>query len=185
MSLCLIILQVRLTSLSMMTSTETCGICQTALLVLVDEEEHHLALDSPATARVALGVVRVGECGHHFCRRDASKWLTKVRRHVLKTNASASAEWIVLLQSNACPLCRSPCDPSRQQPTADGSAATDSPADAPPTTFGGAPGRGQTPEQMMEMLQAMFGIAPGGQPNATAAREREAAEREDFSGMYS
>lgn len=57
------------------------------------------------------------------------------------------------------------------------------PADAPPT-LGADLLPSQTPEQMMDMLQAIFGVGGGGPPDA-AARQREEEERNSFSGMYS
>ncbi|KAL7416052.1 hypothetical protein BDY24DRAFT_439274 [Mrakia frigida] len=138
----------------------SCGICQIPLLTLVDEEEYHLALDSPATSRETLGVVTIGSCSHLFCRRDASKWLSK---------------------SNSCPLCRSPCDPSQQPPSADSPAAGTPPFEPP---FPGAPSLPPNQQQMMDMLQSMFGTGGGGTPDQ-AARQRDEEERESFSGMYS
>ena len=92
---------------------DACFICQTPFQILLDEEEHFLALDSPGTwrssrrlkppstnadisfpcapglpaaiATESLGVVRISRsCEHLFCRRDASRWLSKVRRVIFE-----------------------------------------------------------------------------------------------------
>jgi hypothetical protein len=69
-----------------------CPICLVPLLALVTEEEMALAMESPAHSIEDLGVTRLVQCGHHFCRRDISKWMRE--------------------GNTSCPTCRRPFDES-------------------------------------------------------------------------
>jgi len=66
-----------------------CPICFNPFLTILTEEEMALAMDSPAHPVEELGVTRLDQswqCGHLFCRRDISKWVTAGR--------------------DSCPMCR-------------------------------------------------------------------------------
>lgn len=94
---------------------ESCPICHVPLVALIAEEEHALAMDSPAHPTENLGVTKLSkswQCGHLFCRKDITKWIRD--------------------GNDSCPLCRqSLLDPSVQTRTE----RTHSPLDDPVEIF--------------------------------------------------
>ncbi|KAG5717169.1 hypothetical protein E4T56_gene10328 [Termitomyces sp. T112] len=67
----------------------SCPICITPYLAIIAEEEVALVMDSPAHPVEELGITRLSkpwQCGHIFCRRDISKWITEAH--------------------DSCPMCR-------------------------------------------------------------------------------
>jgi len=70
-------------------SDSLCPICLTPYNVILSEEELALAMDSPAHPIEELGVAKLAQswqCGHLFCRRDITKWITS--------------------GNDSCPMCR-------------------------------------------------------------------------------
>ncbi|KIM46225.1 hypothetical protein M413DRAFT_441298 [Hebeloma cylindrosporum] len=60
-------------------SDSSCSICFAPYLTILTEEEMALAMDSPAHPAEELGVTKLSQawqCGHLFCRRDITKWIT-------------------------------------------------------------------------------------------------------------
>jgi len=60
-------------------SDSLCPICLTPYNVILSEEELALAMDSPAHPIEELGIAKLArswQCGHLFCRRDITKWIT-------------------------------------------------------------------------------------------------------------
>jgi len=70
-------------------SDSLCPICLTSYNVILSEEELALAMDSPAHPIEELGIAKLAQswqCGHLFCRRDITKWITS--------------------GNDSCPMCR-------------------------------------------------------------------------------
>jgi len=70
-------------------SDSLCPICLTPYHVILLEEELALAMNSPAHPIEELGISKLAQswqCGHLFCRRDITKWITSGH--------------------DSCPLCR-------------------------------------------------------------------------------
>jgi uncharacterized Zn finger protein (UPF0148 family) len=66
-----------------------CPICLTPYNVILSEEELALAMDSPAHPIEELGIAKLAQswqCGHLFCRKDITKWITS--------------------GNDSCPMCR-------------------------------------------------------------------------------
>jgi len=68
---------------------EHCPICQETFLSVIASEEMAEAMDSPAVSQYDTGVTKLPSCGHHFCRKDISKWIISAKK-------------------DTCPACRSP-----------------------------------------------------------------------------
>ncbi|KAF8974316.1 hypothetical protein BDZ97DRAFT_11692 [Flammula alnicola] len=79
-------------------SDNFCPICFVPYLTILTEEEMASAMDSPAHPIEELGVTKLSQscqCGHMFCRRDISKWITSghascpmCRRHLVEEATS-------------------------------------------------------------------------------------------------
>jgi len=70
-------------------SDSLCPICLTPYNIILSEEELALAMDSPAHPIEELGIAKLAQswqCGHLFCRRDITKWITS--------------------GNDSCPMCR-------------------------------------------------------------------------------
>ncbi|GJE97163.1 RING domain-containing protein [Phanerochaete sordida] len=72
--------------ISLNEAESSCPICLNQFHTIATEEEMALAMDSPATPVQALGVTKLHDCGHIFCRKDIINWLDQGR--------------------NSCPSCR-------------------------------------------------------------------------------
>jgi len=60
-------------------SDSLCSICFAPYIAILSEEEMALAMDSPAHPIEELGLAKLAQswqCGHIFCRRDITKWIT-------------------------------------------------------------------------------------------------------------
>lgn len=76
-----------------------CPICLTPYDVILSEEEMALAMDSPAHPIEGIGIAKLAQswqCGHIFCRRDITKWITSghdscpiCRRRFLQQHSSS------------------------------------------------------------------------------------------------
>lgn len=93
-------------------SDSLCPICLTPYNAILSEEEVALAMDSPAHPIEELGIVRLAQswqCGHIFCRRDITKWISSghdscpmCRRHFLQQQSSSqSAEELARAEASA------------------------------------------------------------------------------------
>jgi len=93
-------------------SDSLCPICLTPYNVILSEEEVALAMDSPAHPIEELGIARLAQswqCGHIFCRRDISKWISSghdscpiCRRQFLQQQSSSqTAEELARAEASA------------------------------------------------------------------------------------
>jgi len=93
-------------------SDSLCPICLTPYNVILTEEESALAMDSPAHPIEELGMAKLAQswqCGHLFCRRDITKWITSgndscpmCRRQFLQQqNSSQTAEELARAEVDA------------------------------------------------------------------------------------
>jgi len=93
-------------------SDSLCPICLTPYHVILSEEEVAVAMDSPANPIEELGIARLAQswqCGHIFCRRDISKWISNghdscpiCRRQFLQQQSSSlTAEELARAETSA------------------------------------------------------------------------------------
>lgn len=54
---------------------DTCAICQETFLAIIATEEMASVMETPGLPEEDMGVIKLPECGHRFCRKDIATWV--------------------------------------------------------------------------------------------------------------